>query len=318
MAKLPVAVLFRDHWASVLRVVLCALVSVVSTIVGTWSLAQGTSDEVGLERTTLLWMVILGQRGRAGRAAAVGEAVGPDRPPPGVRVRRARLGGAGFPFLWALQQGERRADLRVRRSCSPASPTRRPTASGPPSTARCSTPGCATPAWRSAPRSGSPSAASHRPSPPHRRRGPGGWLPVALLTAGAATVAGLCALTARETAHVPTAQLGLKPGRGAHPPARERLTHPLRAPAGRPGPAARPHPGGPPVSLVVRTAAGPVAGRRVDGVRSWRGHPVRDRRALRAGRPAPVLDRRPRRDRARPGRRAADAGRRRWSAPRTA
>jgi MFS family permease len=43
--------------------------------------------------------------------------------------------------------------------------------------------------------------------------GPGGWVPVALLTAGAATVAGLCALTARETAHVPTAQLGGEPGR---------------------------------------------------------------------------------------------------------
>ena len=33
-------------------------------------------------------------------------------------------------------------------------------------------------------------------------------MPVALLTAGAATVAGLCALTARETAHVPLPQLG--------------------------------------------------------------------------------------------------------------
>jgi MFS family permease len=41
--------------------------------------------------------------------------------------------------------------------------------------------------------------------------GPDGWLPVALLTAGAATVAGLCALTARETAHVPLAELGRKP-----------------------------------------------------------------------------------------------------------
>jgi len=41
--------------------------------------------------------------------------------------------------------------------------------------------------------------------------GSSGWIPVALLTAGAATVAGLCALTARETAHVPTAELGGKP-----------------------------------------------------------------------------------------------------------
>ena len=38
--------------------------------------------------------------------------------------------------------------------------------------------------------------------------GPNGWLPVAFLTAGAATVAGICALTARETAHVPLADLG--------------------------------------------------------------------------------------------------------------
>ena len=43
--------------------------------------------------------------------------------------------------------------------------------------------------------------------------GSSGWIPVALLTAGAAAVAGLCALTARETAHVPTAELGGKPAR---------------------------------------------------------------------------------------------------------
>src|SRR3954471_9193368 len=59
VAKLPVAVLLRDHWASVLRVIFCALVSVVSTIVATYSLAQGTSDAVGLDKPTLLWMVIL-------------------------------------------------------------------------------------------------------------------------------------------------------------------------------------------------------------------------------------------------------------------
>ena len=35
-------------------------------------------------------------------------------------------------------------------------------------------------------------------------------MPVALLTGGAAAVAGLCALTARETAHVPLEKLGTK------------------------------------------------------------------------------------------------------------
>src|SRR3954470_3670854 len=106
VAKLPVAVLFRDHWASVLRVVLCALVSVVSTIIGTWSLAQGTSDEIGLERTTLLWMVIVANVVALGALplwARLSDRVG--RKP--VFVFGA-LGSAvlAFPFLWALQQGD--------------------------------------------------------------------------------------------------------------------------------------------------------------------------------------------------------------------
>src|SRR5436305_9191919 len=105
VAKLPVAVLFRDHWADVLRVVLCALVSVVSTIVGTWSLAQGTSDSIGLDRTTLLWMVISSNVVALIALplwAKLSDRVG-RRP---VFVFGA-LGSAvlAFPFLWALQQG---------------------------------------------------------------------------------------------------------------------------------------------------------------------------------------------------------------------
>src|SRR5947209_9295525 len=105
VAKLPVAVLFRDHWASVLRVVLCALVSVVSTVIGTWSLAQGTSDAIGLDRTTLLWMVILSNAVALVALplwARLSDRIG-RRP---VFVFGA-LGSAvlAFPFLWALQHG---------------------------------------------------------------------------------------------------------------------------------------------------------------------------------------------------------------------
>src|SRR3954454_9416959 len=57
VAKLPVAVLFREHWSSVLRVILCALVSVVSTVVATWALAWATGD-LGLERATFLWVLV--------------------------------------------------------------------------------------------------------------------------------------------------------------------------------------------------------------------------------------------------------------------
>jgi MFS family permease len=215
VAKLPVAVLFRDHWASVLRVVLCALVSVVSTLLGTWSLAQGTSDEIGLERTTLLWMVILANVVALVSLplwAKLSDRVG-RRP---VFVFGA-LGSAvlAFPFLWALQHGDvalvfvfgillsgvtysaangiwpsfygEMFDTKVRYS----------------GTAIGTQVGFALGGF-------SPTIAAAIVG-----EGPGGWLPVALLTAGAATVAGLCALTARETAHVPTAHLGTPAAREA-------------------------------------------------------------------------------------------------------
>jgi MFS family permease len=211
VAKLPVAVLFRDHWASVLRVVLCALVSVVSTIIGTWSLAQGTSDEIGMERTTLLWMVILANVVALASLplwAKLSDRIG-RRP---VFVFGA-LGSAvlAFPFLWALQHANvglvflfgvllsgvtysaangiwpsfygEMFDTKVRYS----------------GTAIGTQVGFALGGF-------SPTIAAAIVG-----KGPDGWLPVALLVAGAATVAGLCALTARETAHVPTAQLGLRP-----------------------------------------------------------------------------------------------------------
>jgi len=212
VAKLPVAVLFRDHWASVLRVVLCALVSVVSTIVGTWSLAQGTSDAVGLDRPTLLWMVILANVAALIALplwAKLSDRIG-RRP---VFVFGA-LGSAVavFPFLWALQQGNvpliyvfgillsgltysaangiwpafygEMFDTRVRYS----------------GTAIGTQIGFALGGF-------SPAIAAAIVG-----EGTNGWVPVALLTAGAATIAGLCALTARETAHVPTPLLGTKPG----------------------------------------------------------------------------------------------------------
>jgi MFS family permease len=211
VAKLPVAVLFRDHWASVLRVVLCALVSVVSTIIGTWSLAHGTKV-VGLERTTLLWMVILANV--LALAALPLWAMLSDRIGRRPVFAIGALGSAVmvFPFLWALQHGRvgliflfgillsgllysaangiwpalygEMFDTKVRYS----------------GTAIGTQVGFALGGF-------SPTIAAAIVGD-----GPDGWLPVALLTAGAATVAGLCALTARETAHVPLAQLGTDAG----------------------------------------------------------------------------------------------------------
>jgi MFS family permease len=212
VAKLPVAVLLRNHWASVIRVVLCALVSVVSTIVGTWSLAQGTSDAVGLDRTTLLWMVILSNVVALVALplwAKLSDRIG-RRP---VFVFGA-LGSAVlvFPFLWALQQGNVTLiyvfGILLSGLAYSAANGIWPSFYGEMFDTRVRYSGMAIGTQIGFALGGfSPAIAAAIVG-----EGSGGWVPVALFTAGAATVAGLCALTARETAHVPTPRLGLKPG----------------------------------------------------------------------------------------------------------
>src|SRR4051812_38548346 len=221
VAKLPVAVLLRNHWASVVRVVLCALVSVVSTIVGTWSLAQGTSDAIGLERTTLLWMVILSNVVALVAIplwAKLSDRIG-RRP---VFVFGA-LGSAvlAFPFLWALQQGNVALvyvfGILLSGFAYSAANGIWPSFYGEMFDTRVRYSGMAIGTQIGFALGGfSPAIAAAIVGD-----GSDGWVPVALLTAGAATVAGLCALTARETAHVPTAQLGRKQALGSE----RHLTH---------------------------------------------------------------------------------------------
>jgi MFS family permease len=212
VAKLPVAVLFRTHSAAVVRVVLCALVSVVSTIVGTWSLAQGTSDAVGLDKPTLLWMVIVANVAALIALplwAKLSDRIG-RRP---VFVFGA-LGSAVliFPFLWALQQANVPMiflfGILLSGLAYSAANGIWPAFYGEMFDTRVRYSGMAIGTQVGFALGGfSPLIAAAIVG-----EGSSGWVPVALLTAGAATVAGLCALTARETAHIPTPQLGLKPG----------------------------------------------------------------------------------------------------------
>ncbi|UXY23090.1 MHS family MFS transporter [Streptomyces cynarae] len=55
-ARLPLAVLLREHWADVLRVIAGALIASVSTIFTVWALAYATSDAVGVSRSSMLWV----------------------------------------------------------------------------------------------------------------------------------------------------------------------------------------------------------------------------------------------------------------------
>jgi MFS family permease len=57
-AKVPVAVLLREHPADVLRVILGALASTVSTIFAVYALSFAV-DTAGLDRTTMLWVAIV-------------------------------------------------------------------------------------------------------------------------------------------------------------------------------------------------------------------------------------------------------------------
>ncbi|MEU9558841.1 MFS transporter [Streptomyces fumanus] len=56
VAKMPLLVLVREHWADVLRVIGGALIASVSTIFTVWALAFATGDSVGMSRTAMLWV----------------------------------------------------------------------------------------------------------------------------------------------------------------------------------------------------------------------------------------------------------------------
>ena len=207
VAKLPVAVLFRDHWPSVLRVVLCALVSVVSTVVATWTLAWATGD-LGLERATFLWVIVAANVVALGAIpmwARLSDRVG--------RRPVFTLGALGsavlvFPFLWAVGQGNFPMifvfGVLLSGVVYSAANGVWPTLYGEMFSTPVRYSGMAIGTQIGFALGGfSPTIAAAIVGD-----GPNGWLPVAFLTAGAATVAGLCALTARETAHVPLARLG--------------------------------------------------------------------------------------------------------------
>lgn len=56
VAKLPLAVLLRDHWVDVLRVVCCAFIAAVSTVFGNLAIAYGVA--IGMVDSITLWLVV--------------------------------------------------------------------------------------------------------------------------------------------------------------------------------------------------------------------------------------------------------------------
>ena len=57
--RAPLAELFRDHWASVLRVFFAAFIASVNTMFAVFALSFATSDDIGISDTLMLWVAIV-------------------------------------------------------------------------------------------------------------------------------------------------------------------------------------------------------------------------------------------------------------------
>ena len=105
VAKMPLAVLLRGHWKALLRVICGALVASVSTIFTVWALSYATSDAVGMEESGMLWV------GALANAVALGAIPLWARLSDRVGRRPVFLAGAVgsavtmFLYLWAISSG---------------------------------------------------------------------------------------------------------------------------------------------------------------------------------------------------------------------
>jgi MFS family permease len=61
VSRAPLAVLFREHWADVVRVFLAAFIAVVNTMFAVFALNFATSDDfgIGFSSTAMLWLAII-------------------------------------------------------------------------------------------------------------------------------------------------------------------------------------------------------------------------------------------------------------------
>ncbi|MFE4576392.1 MFS transporter [Streptomyces chartreusis] len=105
VVKLPLAVLLREHWADVLRVIGGALVASVSTIFTVWALSYATSDSVGMDRSSMLWVGALANLVALGAIplwATLSDRIGRR---PVFLVGAAGSAVTMFLYLWAISTG---------------------------------------------------------------------------------------------------------------------------------------------------------------------------------------------------------------------
>ncbi|MCZ4611964.1 MFS transporter [Streptomyces sp. Lzd4kr] len=105
VVKLPLTVLLREHWADVLRVIGGALVASVSTIFTVWALSYATSDSVGMDKSSMLWVGALANLVALGAIplwATLSDRIGRR---PVFLVGAAGSAVTMFLYLWAISTG---------------------------------------------------------------------------------------------------------------------------------------------------------------------------------------------------------------------
>ncbi|KUO13026.1 MFS transporter [Streptomyces sp. DSM 15324] len=105
VVKLPLAVLLREHWADVLRVIGGALIASVSTVFTVWALAYATSDAVGMDRSSMLWVGALANLVALGAIpawATLSDRIGRR---PVYLIGAVGSAVAMFGYLWAVSTG---------------------------------------------------------------------------------------------------------------------------------------------------------------------------------------------------------------------
>lgn len=208
VAKLPVALLFRHHWADVLRVVFAATIASVSTIFTVYALSYAVNT-IGLARTPMLWVGVL--------ANVVALAAIPLLARLADRVGRKPVFIAGclacglliFPYLWSISIGSYALLFVLGIALFGVAYSGVngvwPALYGEMFSARVRLSGMAIGTQIGFAVAGfAPSVVAAIGS------GKDDWLGVAVFTAGVCAVSALAAATARETSRVPTAELGTR------------------------------------------------------------------------------------------------------------
>jgi len=207
--KMPLAVLFRDYLPDIVRVILCALVSAVSTIFGVYALSYAVNT-VHIPRSTMLWVAIL--TNVVALIAIPLWAMAADRfgRRPVFVIGAIIPGILMFPFLSAISQSNVTMvfvwGILMSGLFYSGSNGVWPSFYAEMFSTRVRLSGMAIGTQIGFALAGfgpTIAAAIQRP-------GPQGWMPVAWFTLGACVVASLSALTARETSKLPMHELGRK------------------------------------------------------------------------------------------------------------